>query len=587
MILKLNKLIKIFLERRGFDEKKLAEIESAEHAPLNHVDRLCERLHEIHENRVPLVILPDFDMDGIMSGTVSYAGFSELGFNVELFIPHPSDGYGFDKHQVIDRLKEKHPDAKVIITCDTGISCAEGTQYANSIGLEVLVTDHHLESEATSARPFASVTVDPCGLDEGYEHPEICGAHVIWQCLDHYVSRYGSDDEKDRIGKLRVFAGVGTISDTMPVLYENRSLIRDSVSICQEVWETSQQFKDFIDGASEPYKRAFRGLWAACKVFSENGKLGTPDTITEDFFGFYLAPTFNAVKRLDADMNRAFGVFFGDHPFDDMRFLFDLNEKRKQLVMEEFAKLSTADNEFAPYCYVSEAPAGVLGLLATKFTDLNSTPCVVVGKNPDGSFSGSGRSPQWYPFNSRASQHGFKVAGHEGAFGCSIPDESTLSELYEFLESEMEEFAEIAAEYEPTCDIYISDGSVEADCGIDQDELLEFVDEVETFRPFGRGFESPVVSLEFDMNQVTWRAIGKEGNHLKFSLPDGMDVLCWNQADYGKDGLLLQDTHVKLNGKMSVNEFRGTRSAQFIGEVVSITPTAETSDQPFGFDVDS
>ena len=380
----MNRLMELVLAHRGLTPDDLESFENPEHGDLKNIDVLADRLHSIHEDQTKIVIIPDFDMDGIMSGVVGYAGMAELGFNVELFCPDPQEGYGFGTNQIA-RIIQEYPDVKAIITCDCGISCVEGAQAAADNGIEVLITDHHMENAATSPRDIVSVIVDPCALDEEYEHPGICGAHVLWQCLDYYARKYSTSDKVEKLRRLRVFAGIGTISDVMPVLYENRALIRDSIEILKEVWRCDKTFTSSLEDASEPYKQAFRGLYAAYKVFLNKNKISSIDGTDEEFFGFYLSPTFNAVKRMDGEMSKAFGVFTGSAQVADMNYLFDLNEERKKLVAKKFDEMMQTDSPLAPFCYISDARKGILGLLAVQAMKTTGLPCIVARGRKGGS----------------------------------------------------------------------------------------------------------------------------------------------------------------------------------------------------------
>lgn len=572
----MNLLIKKLLENRGLTKQYLEEINNPEYELLQNIDNLCAHLHNIHEKQIRIVVLPDYDMDGIMSGVVGKAGLAALGFKYELFIPNPKEGYGFGKKQV-DRLVRSFPDVGAIITCDTGISCVEGVTYAHDeYDIEVLITDHHKESLETTPREIATAVVDPCGLDETYEHPAICGAFVLWQVLDRYAELYGSEIERERIKLLRAFAAVGTISDVMPVLYENRQLIRDGVEIWKGFWRCDKAYTSLLDDAPEDFANAFRGIFALCRDFGEAGKIKSVDALTEEFFGFYLAPTFNAIKRMDGELKTAFDVFMGGNQRASIAYLMELNEKRKEAVNEAFTKLMEQENPYAPYVYITDALPGLLGLLAMKCLGKTGMPCVVVGKidrtDEEIIFSGSGRAPGWYPFLSRREAGGISghMAGHEGAFGCSFT-ETELMRLYTYMKTDVKEIMdkviEEMGELETVeYDIIISDDGT-GDAKPDQTLFLEFLEELESLRPFGVGFPAPSVLLEFDGVEATYNTIGSDKSHLKITLSDGLNILCWSQASFIDNGL--PEGRVKVVGMLSTNEFRGNVSAQFAGDIVS------------------
>lgn len=579
----MNKLTQLFLESRGITPEIWKKYNDPSHGQLAHVDELASRLLEIREAGEQIVILPDFDMDGIMSGTVGYAGLSALGFDVQLFVPNPKEGYGFGPRQV-DRLLRAFPYADAIITCDTGIGCLDGVRYAKEDReLKVLVTDHHMESKSCSPRDIADVVVDPCGLDDPYEHPAICGAFVFWQCLNRFAELYGDDTDLERLWFLRFFAGVGTVSDVMPVLYENRQLIKDAVSIAREVWTTSPRFLSAIKEAPEAYTQVFRGVYSAMSLFAGLGKIKSPEDVDEEFFGFCLAPTFNSVKRMDGNLKKAFDVFLGKTPSEDIRYLIDLNVERKKSVNEAIEKIHGEFNPLAPYCYISDALPGVLGLLAMRLSQENGLPCVVVRKNDKtGSYTGSGRSPEWFPFLTATSEMDAHIAGHEGAFGCNFTDFAQLEELYALLDEDIEQMiangevdtTEVAADFS-----IAGDASSAGDAQMDPALLLEFADELEQYRPFGRGFEAPILVLNLNADDAVVTTIGKDKSHLKIRIPVGengygrteyFDVLCWGQAHLIEEGEA--NGHISIAGKVSVNEFNGHRSAQFVGDVVRGIP---------------
>lgn len=559
----MNRLIELYLERRGYTREMLREMNDDSHDELMSVAEMCAELKRIHDTQEHIVILPDFDMDGIMSGTVGFAGLSELGFRVSLFRPTPSDGYGFTA-ETIRRLVDEYPDVKAIITCDVGITCYEGAAAATAMGIKMLITDHHVQEDADKL--VADVIVDPNRKDETYKNGGICGAHVLWQVLQHYADNYGDLFMREQIRRLRVFAGIGTISDAMPLINENRPLVMDSCGICRLVYGNEGIF--FLENmhGCNVYRRAFYGLHYALQVFADNGKIQTPDDITEDFFGFYLAPTFNALKRMDGDMDIAFGVFFGDHPFDDASTLFMLNEQRKLAVAQYFEDMMTSDQPYAPYIYISDAQPGILGLLAMKAMTVTGVPTMVM-REDDGHFHGSGRAPVWYPAIDMLHPEGFFIAGHQGAFGIGVTDKRECKALWAFLKKSTEELIANMpedAKEQSTADIVICQhGSGDTD--IDIPLFLEYLAEIKTLRPFGRAFEAPVIELRFRGDEGEWSVMGSAKQHLKIRMMYGFEVLCWNQASMLED--MKPDDEFVVQGHLGRSEFCGRFTVNMVGDI--------------------
>ena len=558
-------ITKLLLERRGFTDDYLSAIENPEHGLLKDIDLLCERLHRIQMENAKIAIVPDFDMDGIMSGVCGYAGLSALGFDCELFRPN-TDRYGIYAED-IENLAAAIPDVAAIITCDTGIGCKEAALRAKELGIEVLVTDHHKEDEECSVRGIADVVVDPCAIGEDYEHPAICGAFVMWQVIDRYADIYDADEKTRRaIELLRVFAGIGTVSDTMPVLYENRSLVRDAVEISKECLLANDKFKARLAGLPEAVVDAMRGLYTVLSYLKRNGKIADISKITEDTFGFYIAPMFNSIKRMNSDIGTAFDIFLGQNRTVNVSVLGELNEERKRIVKEAFEIIRKQDNAYAPFLYVCNEKPGILGLLAMNFMNLTKMPTLVVARGDDGSFHGSGRSPEWFPFNSIAQDiPGLTCRGHEGSFGCRIAPDTDLTALFSEISKKVEQLQPDEESLEAARAELSFSTSQNMDFVLDAGKLLAFADDLENLRPFGRGFEKPTVMVQFKGAESNARTIGSEASHLKMNV-NGVDIICWGQG--AKQTSCLASDTVKVIGDVSVNEYKGIRKAQIVGELV-------------------
>ena len=568
-----DSLFDLFLARRKITPEDYHAFDNGEHGPLARIDEMCELLHGIRERGERIVVLPDFDCDGVMSGVIGMAGLSELGFDVSLFRPNPNKGYGFGKDEV-DRLVRENPGVSWVITCDTGIGEVAGCARLSQLGVGILVTDHHRETSDMPVRKYAACVVDPCCCDDDYELKTICGAHVLWQVLDMFARTYCDRETVDQIWRLRVFAGIGTVSDMMTLAHENRQLVRDAVSISRLVWSAGDEWFFGELCGCDAYRRAFYGLSRLFCAFADAQSLSSPSGIDETFFGFYLAPAINSCKRLGHTTDVVFDMFFGGRQRACADEVVRYNAERKALAAELFDEVVGMPQPQAPYIYMFVSQhAGMLGLVANKIIERTGTPTFVVTIDCDPygrcSIHGSGRAPEWYDCLSRCSAQGFHLAGHEHAFGFSCSDMGELGRLFEFLSTDV---PKVRAEWErmvgaqdereaPAFDILL-DTSGHGDVDLDSTALTEFVRVQDMYRPFGAGFDAPRFKVRFDWAEASLRFVGKTGDHVRITLPNGIVIMCFFQGSEFPAHLSGEQEFI---GTVGLNEFRGETSVQFLG----------------------
>lgn len=564
-----NKLTKLFLKRRGYTNSFLTEINNPKHQKLQNIDELCEILKKVHDEHEKLVIMPDFDTDGISAGTLGFAGFSELGFNVSLYMPDPRQGYGITKKD-IDKVLVRYPDAKYIITCDVGITCYEAFKYAYERGLKVLVTDHHEEEKIKPEPLKCEIIVDPCQLSETYRLREICGAYVLWQVLNNYAALYADVNIQDNISLLRVFAGIGTVGDMMTVYYENRKLLKDMIALLKFIYNDGVSDIAISLGNSQPYKRAIYGLFALLKSVNKFGGLRNINDLDEKFVGWTIAPMYNSVKRLGLDMSLVFGIFFADQKTQEKNSetLIQANETRKKVVNAYFEKIQeeliTFRQPYAPFIYFTDAPGGILGLLANQLQQINNLPTFVINK---ATLAGSGRSYDYFPVISTLSGTDYNVKGHENAFGISFKNKKQVSDFHKYL---VDKILPLAKEYEKTAivDADLTLAPVEVpfkiDDLIDTGECFGFYHDMQLLKPFGQKLPEPVVKIIVPTSNCEFKVMGHEKQHLKVILGNNLELIAWNSADMLED--LQKQKYFDFYGMFSVNNFGGKVSLQMIGD---------------------
>ena len=581
----MNKILEEVFRNRKYDKEFFKKIDNYEYKDLKNIDKFADKLHEINKTNDLIVILSDFDMDGLMSGVIAYSALSALGFNVALYQSDSKYGYGFSK-KTIDKLVDEYKDCKYILTCDQGITEIDSINYAyREKGIEVIVTDHH--KQVVKGIDSDLIVVDPMQEGDDYDNKAICGAFVIYQCIMRYVDSYLDLETYENISYLKIFAGLGTISDMMPLLNENRKIVRDAISICRFIYNNGKNniVNEYLEseGSYRLYNRAFNGLYNIIDKFFELGKLSDPSDIDEDFFGFYLAPMFNSIKRMEENVDFAYSIFFREDNSYYLDRLFELNEKRKEMVSFYMDEINNSHQEYAPYIYLSNAPGGILGLLANKIMEETQLPVIVVSKkdNDDILYSGSGRSPIWYNFNSRANANGFICKGHEGAFGTFVESEEKLEDYYTFLSEDVTKvYNEYLEDIMLSGDEIISydallvddgenlnlinydDDYKEANNVITRSDISGFIKQMKAFGPYGNSF--PDIKIELDIiNPTEVRNIGKEANHTKLTYKDMFDILIFNTVLTEEDFI---NNSYKFSGNFSYNFFNNEKKIQFIAQ---------------------
>lgn len=552
-----DELLALLMTRRGWDESYLTQVNDAAHDELLDLDVAVAALHHARMNNTKITIAPDFDMDGIASGVLGYAGLSELGFNVALHLPDYTRGHDLTIQDIAE-INRDHPDTQLLLTCDSAINSHAGIEAARSLGWKTLVTDHHQELEPGCN---ADIVINPCRIDETYANRGICGAHVLHQLLSAYAAKHRSDKSWE-IHLLSLFSGLGTVSDVMPLIQENRQLVRDSTSIARLLWvvppqivpeggrwkEPAPQLVDVsqatllrlldTDEHHEVFVSAMSGFANLLKAFAMAGKLRSIDDIDEGFYGFFLAPAMNSPRRIEEPLTACFDVFLArdhDAQLDAAHEVIAGSERRKEMVVSYMDDLLAMPQPLAPFVYQSTAPAGMLGLLANNLMQTHEHPVVVV--HPPDSLemptSGSARAPMWLDVIETLDAHeGVMGIGHRQACGVRVDHAGLLADLANILAQATAAHG-LSAQGDENGRIgdLVLGGGPNCDAPLDPTEpLIDLVERIESMGPFGHGFTRPKMELVLDLASMNVRVIGTSEQHLRLTTHTGLACLWWNSA---------------------------------------------------------
>ncbi len=404
-----------------------------------------------------IAVYGDYDCDGVTATVLVFKYLCSRGADAVFVIPsREDDGYGLNSA----RVDEMHQmGVELIITVDNGIAAADEIEYAMALGLQVVVTDHHIPGEVI---PKASAVVDPL-LSQNDVFKGFSGVGVAFKVI---CAVDGSAPE-ELIWSFGDLVALGTVADVMPITDENRSLVRAGLEIINH----------------SPSK----GLRALINCACLEGK-----KITEDNIAFMLAPRINAAGRMGS-AERAAELLLTENYDEAVRLAEEINleninrQNVEKEIFEEASKIIERENmQFDPIIVVGGDGwhSGVAGIAAAKLVAKYSRPCIVLSVNGEEAH-GSGRSLEGfslYDAISYASEFTEKFGGHKLAAGVSLKRENISA-----FRNKLIEYADSVEMPFPTLQI---------DCKLNPQGLtLDMVDSIDTLRPFGNGNPSPIFAV--------------------------------------------------------------------------------------------
>ena len=445
---------------------------------LKDMDKAVEVLLDALEQDKSIRVIGDYDVDGICSAYILTKGLRCLGAKADTAIPHRiCDGYGLNDH-LIEMAKEDG--VELIITCDNGIAAAQQIELAASLGIDVIVTDHHEvpyvteESVSPTRRellPPALAVVDPKRADCGYPFKGICGGVVAYKFMQAVLERVQQESGKaggtlaDAMEELLEFAAFATVCDVMELKDENRIIVKE--------------------GLKRLRNSRNLGLTALMEV---NGL--EPAKLSAYHLGFVLGPCLNATGRLDT-AKRALELLQSDTKGEAMnaaRELTELNNSRKNLTLqgveqaEGYIRERHMEEDKVLVVYLPEVHESLAGIIAGRIREHYNRPTFILTKGEEG-VKGSGRSiDSYHMFDAMTQvQHLFtKYGGHKLAAGLSMEEEN-VEKLREVLN---EKCRLTEADFVPKVHI-----DVPMPLAYANEKLAE---ELELLEPFGVGNPKPL-----------------------------------------------------------------------------------------------
>ena len=548
-----NQMIQTYLKSKGVTEDNRSLMLDMQEAQIpsallmKDAEKFVRRIYELIMAGKRIVVYGDYDADGVCATTTMVRALRELAMiltgkpgKIKYFIPHRFiDGYGM-KPKTIDKLRDKFPKTDVIITVDNGIVAFDAIEYAKSLGYEVIVTDHHAGVDGRN--PNCDIVVNPNRYDDEYPFKGISGTTVVYKLFLEVAKRY-CPEHLDKFRAFVDFAGISTISDVMPVLYENRVYLKQALAI--------------FNGESE-HRRRF--AWSAIIELLQSMKKLTKDKVIDEMdFGFTFGPMINAQSRVYGIADTAVDLFLSQNTEDvrsKVTFLFETNKERKEISDAAFVRAQETDySGRSSIIFIEDSLGdGYIGLVAGRMAEKYNRPSVVFTRGEGGVLKGSARAglDNLHLLDCLRQVQDLTVAlgGHSGAAGLSIPEAN-----FEAFKERLEVIFDAAIPAD-------ADVRKPADFTIDADQLTyDLLNSFERLAPFGPGFELPLFEVvDLPIDEV--KAMGKEKNHLKL-VCDGFDVILWNGVPLVGDKAKAAKT-VSVTGQAQVNEFLNRKTMQLI-----------------------
>lgn len=454
---------------------------------LKDMEKACVRIFEAVEAKEKIVIYSDYDCDGIPAAVIMYDFFKKIGYsNFSVYIPHRHDeGYGLHLDAINEFIKNQ---VNLLITFDLGITAVEEVAQAQTGGIDVIITDHHLPQEII---PRAFAIINPKQSDCEYPEKNLCGGGIAFKLVQGLIKKYGEYFKiSDGWEKwLLDMAGVATLADQVSLVGENRVLAYYGLKVLQ---------KGRRPGLIE--------LFLEAKVDMKN--------INEEDITFTLAPRLNAASRM-GDPMRAFELLATENFVEAKtlaKHLANINNERKISVahiMRDVKKLLSKREEKSIIVIGNPSwRVGVLGLIASKIVEEYKKPAFVWGSEGSDIIRGSCRG--WGNINlveqmtNLPSNTFLDFGGHAMAGGFSVSHE----EIHFLEERLLAVFDGIKDTKEKNIDQMI-----DANISID-DVTMENYNVIERLAPYGVGNPKPTFLLE-DLPITEIKEFGKEKNHLE------------------------------------------------------------------------
>ncbi|MEC7802357.1 MAG: single-stranded-DNA-specific exonuclease RecJ [Verrucomicrobiota bacterium] len=497
------------LEAENFLNPKLAHLSDPFEIP--QMDEAVERIERAILKKEQILLVGDYDADGISAVSIVQKMLLELGANSSYVIPRRVDeGYGLTQ-KVIDR-GISHKEISLVIALDCGTNSRDEAAFLQNIGIDLIIVDHHQAKDEVSRIP---IILNP-HLEENKNFPwyNLCTAGLAFKLAHGLIKRLKQKNsalvDKVKLKEFLPLSALGTIADLVPLQDENRIISKFGL------------------------KHLGHNPSVGINALLVESKINRNSYPKSEDITFKLAPMINACGRMD-NPTVATSLFLEKNPDNCVLLAKKMNEYNEQRKFIE-TKL-TEEAEFQASTLFMDKPAivakgdgewwnpGVVGIVAGKLANSLSKPCLVLAKSENGEYRGSGRGTKGLDLVvalAECKELLLHWGGHPVAVGLSIKEASVEEFTKRFLRAVKNQLGD-----EP------QDSILEIDAFIKQNELTEnLLQEIEQLAPFGQANPEPILGLKKVRLFGKTRKVGS--GHFQFSIHNGIEAvsgIAWRMAE--------------------------------------------------------
>ena len=503
---------------------------------LTDMHKACQRIWQAIDNGETIVVYGDYDVDGVTATALLYQHLKGMGATVKCMLPsREGDGYGLSKN-AIQSIHDKG--CQLIVTVDNGISAVEEAEFAAQLGVDLIITDHHLPPEQL---PKAVAVVDPRREDDTSPFKGLCGAGVAFK-LCAALDGCPAEEMLDYCGDL---AAVGTVADVMPLTGENRTLVKAGLRQLQQT--------------DRPGMEA---------LLEEVGLAGKP--VTAENVSYAIAPRINAAGRMDSAVT-ALQLVLCEDPDRAAELAHKLNQinVQRQETETQIFQAVQQQLEQQPDCLEDRVMLlwgrdwhpGVIGIVASRMVERTGRPVIIVTVDQQGEGKGSGRSVQGFNLHACIGSCAdllIRYGGHAMAAGLSVREEN-LPELRRRLNEWAARECPVLHTPPLCCDLAIHLDRITVDS----------VRRLEQLAPYGAENPTPVFLLQNAVLDGVYSV--SEGKHSRLRLRQGNASIYAVWFGMAPEQLPYATGDV-VDAALNLSVYDAPRGAQLSGRIIDLHP---------------